>query len=284
MGEPVAFRVSALDGYPLAGQRFATRQIQARIVVAGATGVPQGFYRRFAAYAAERGFEVITFDYRGIGDSAPADLRNFTMDYRDWARLDLAGVLNHVSGHVSGDVPLHLVAHSFGGQTLGLLPDPSLVTSMHALGTGSGWRGWMPRVERLRVAFLWNLFGPIVVRRSGYLAWNRFGLGEDLPLDVYRQWKHWCRFPAYWFDDPDVGPEMSALFARVSTPITATNAVDDRWSSPAARDAFFRHYVNAPLTVREIRPGDIGQPEIGHMGYFRKGSEPLWESVLAPLG
>lgn len=272
--------VHAADGYPVATRYFEADGARARIVVAGATGVPQGFYRNFATHAAARGFDVITLDYRGVGDSAPATLRGFRMDYRDWARLDMASVLQHASG----DLPLHLVSHSYGGHALGLLPDPSIVTTMHAYGTGSGWMGWMPRSERLRVAFLWNVMGPTIVGTQGYLAWKRFGLGEDLPVDVYRQWKRWCRYPGYWFDDPEIGQEMQGLFARVTVPITAINSVDDRWSSPAARDAFFSHYTNADLTVRDLRPAELGQSSIGHMGYFRRGSEPLWDELLDGLG
>jgi predicted alpha/beta hydrolase len=279
MGEPISVRVTASDGYPLRAHRFPAAGPRARIVMAGATGVPQRFYRRFAEHAAARGYDVTTFDYRGIGESAPASLRGFRMDYRDWARLDLASVFDCGPG----DLPVHLIAHSFGGHALGLLPDPGVVTSMHALGSGSGWRGWMPRAEQLRVALLWNVFGPIIVSFHGYLAWKRFGLGEDLPIDVYRQWKRWCRFPGYWFDDPEVGEEMSALFARVRAPITAINSIDDRWSSPAARNAFYQHYVNAAVTMRDIRPADIGQSTIGHMGYFRQGSEPLWDALLDDL-
>lgn len=284
MGEAISYAVTASDGYALGAYRYPASRwpddgARARIIVAGATGVPQRFYRRFAEHAAARGYEVITFDYRGIAASAPATLRGFRMDYRDWARIDLASVLHCLPA----DLPVHLMAHSFGGHALGLLPDPGIVTSMHALGSGSGWRGWMPRTEQVRVAFLWNAFGPVIVGTHGYLAWKRFGLGEDLPIDVYRQWKHWCRFPGYWFEDPQVGAEMSRLFARVRVPITAINSVDDRWGSPAARDAFYRHYVNADVTTRDLRPSDIGQVAIGHMGYFRQGSEPLWDSLLDDL-
>lgn len=66
--------------------------------------------------------------------------------------------------------------------------------------------------------------------------------------------------------------------------IDRLGSVDDRWSTPAARDAFYRHYVNADLTTRDLRPADVGQKSIGHMGYFRKGSEPLWDSLLEGLG
>jgi predicted alpha/beta hydrolase len=274
------FTVHALDGYPLATRRWSVPDPRAVLVVAGATGVPQGFYRAFAERAAVRGYDVVTFDYRGIGESAPATLRGFRMDYRDWGRLDLAGVLEDTA---DDDLPIHLVSHSYGGQALGLLPDPSMVRSMHAYGSGSGWHGWMPKAERGRVAFLWNVLGPLVVRTYGYLAWSRFGMGEDLPVDVYHQWKHWCRFPAYWFDDPEVAEEMRDLYARIEVPITAVNSVDDPWITPAARDAFFTGYSRAPLTPRDLHPADIGRSSIGHMGYFRRGSERLWDELLGTL-
>lgn len=273
--------IRALDGYALAARRYSTSGTpRANLVLAGATGVPQGFYRAFAEHAASRGYEVVTFDYRGIAESAPATLRGFRMDYRDWGRLDLAGVLAEVA---TDGVPIHLVGHSFGGQALGLVPDPALVRSMHAYGTGSGWHGWMPPLERVRARFLWGLVGPAVVGAFGYLAWSRLGMGEDLPLDVYRQWKRWCRFPAYWFDDPADGEELRRLFARVTVPITAVNSTDDPWIPPASRDAFLPAYSRAPRTTRDLDPREIGRDGVGHMGYFRRGSEQLWDELLADL-
>ena len=84
-------KIKALDGYTLSGRRYSGQVVCGRIVLAGATGVPQGFYRYFAEAAVSRGFEVITFDSRGIGESAPKSLRGFEMNYLDWAQLDLAG-------------------------------------------------------------------------------------------------------------------------------------------------------------------------------------------------
>ena len=39
--------------------------------MAGATAVPQKFYRRFAEFARQQGYDTLTLDYRGIGQSAP---------------------------------------------------------------------------------------------------------------------------------------------------------------------------------------------------------------------
>jgi predicted alpha/beta hydrolase len=276
-----ASTLSATDGHQLALRRFGGGpEPVGRIVVAGATGVPQGFYRRFAEHAAGRGFDVVTFDYRGIGASAPANLRGFRMDYRDWGRLDLAAVVTEVAD--SGDV--FLVGHSYGGQALGLLPDPSPVRAAYVLGSGSGWTGWMPRLERVRVRLLWGVVGPVVTRWAGYLAWSRLGMGEDLPLDVYRQWKRWCRYPHYFFDDPLVREEIQESFDRVRTPIVAANSVDDPWIPPAARDAFMVGYRNAAVTPVDLEPYELGLKTLGHMGYFRQGAEPLWDKVLDVFG
>ena len=267
---------AALDGYTISGRRYTPEKAKGRIVVASATGVPQGFYQKFAQRAVSRGFEVITFDYRGIGESAPKSLRGFQVDYRDWARLDLAGVLQSQPN----DLGIHLVGHSYGGHAFGVLPDLSKVKSLHTFATGAGWHGWMPKSEQIRVKFLWNVVGPIVTRSSGYLAWKRFGLGENLPLGIYRQWKYWCGFPNYWFDDPTEGIQMQSLFARVQVPITALNAIDDKWATPASGDAFMKHYINSDLKLIDLNPAELQLKSIGHMGYFRRGSEALWDRVF----
>ena len=59
-------QLQAADGYKLAATHFAATGDQF-IVMAGATAVPRGFYKRFAEFAQARGINVITTDYRGIG-------------------------------------------------------------------------------------------------------------------------------------------------------------------------------------------------------------------------
>jgi predicted alpha/beta hydrolase len=105
------------------------------------------------------------------------------------------------------------------------------------------------------------------------------GLGEDLPLDVYREWRHWCQFPRYFFDDPDL-PGLADEFARVTIPIVAANATDDAWAPAASRDAFMAGYRSASVRAVDIDPAAFGLPGIGHMGYFRANAEPLWRQVI----
>lgn len=268
---------AANDGYRLSGRKFAASgPPKGQLIVASATGVPQGFYRSFAQYASGRGFTTLTFDYRGIGDSKPATLKGFRIDYLDWARLDLAAAVSAMHSNV---LPLFIVGHSFGGHAFGLLPNYEKVDRLYTFGTGAGWHGWMPFGERLKVLLMWRVIGPLITGVKGYLAWKKLGFGEDLPLGVYTQWKRWCRFPRYFFDDP-LTQDLASLFERVRTPIIAANSLDDLWALPRSRDAFVSGYKNASIERVDLNPEAFGMSAIGHMGYFRPNAQALWKVVI----
>lgn len=270
--------LTAVDGFVLSAQRYPARvPVVGQIIVAGATGVPQGFYRRFAEHASAKGFTTLTIDYRGIGRSRPASLVGFEMNYLDWATQDLAAAVNAMAREPT---PLFMVGHSFGGHAFGLLPNHARVSRFYTFATGAGWHGWMPPLERARVLALWRVVGPLIVRRKGYLAWSALGMGEDLPRNVFLQWRHWCRYPQYFFDDPAMS-HLAEQFAAVRTPIIAANAVDDRWAPPRSRDAFMAAYRNANWRGIDINPNARRTGPIGHMGYFRPRAMQLWDDVLS---
>ena len=275
MSEAQSITLTTADGYRLGATCYpAMGPLRGRIIVASATAVPQGFYRRFAEHARRRGYESLTFDYRGIGQSRPSSLKGFRMDLLDWARQDLAAAVDAMP---EDGVPLFVAGHSYAGHAFGLLPNHAKVAGFHVSGTGAGWHGWMPIGERIKVLALWTVLGP-VTSWKGYSPWRALGMGEDIPEDAFRQWRHWCRFPHYFFDDPAMRG-IEASYAKVTTPIIAANALDDLWAAPASRDAFVKAYCNAPLTKRDLDPRSLGRP-IGHMGYFRHGAEPLWDEML----
>ncbi|MFN5699487.1 MAG: alpha/beta fold hydrolase [Betaproteobacteria bacterium] len=275
---PSALTLQAADGYALQALRYPARGPRVgHLLVAGATGVPQRHYRRFAEFAAERGLEVWTLDYRGIGLSKPPSLRGFRMDYRDWARLDLAALVDWVSAY--GTEPLYMVGHSYGGHAFGQLPNNHRISRFATFATGAGWSGWMSPGERLRVTIMWRVLGPLIVKAKGYLAWSLLGMGEDLPRDVFYQWRRWCQWPRYFFDDPEQAHLIDA-FAQVRCPIRAVNASDDAWAPPASRDAFMSAYSAAPLELITLEPSSLGMRAIGHMGYFRPQASALWGQTL----
>ena len=268
----------AQDGYRLGATLYRTRGKEiARIVVGSATGVPQGLYRRFAEFANAHGYTVLTMDYRGVGASRPSSLKGFEMRFLDWATLDLAEAVDHLADDAT---PLYLVGHSFGGHALGLLPNHQRLAGAYLFGVGAGWHGWMPQPERTRIWLAWNVLLPMLTRWKGYMPWKLLGAGEDLPMGVYRDWRRWCGFPHYFFDDPAMS-HIAEVYARVRTPIVAANATDDLWATPRSRDAFVSGYRQAPVERRDVDAKKEGIGKLGHMGYFRQHAQPLWAEALA---
>lgn len=275
----------AADDAPIVAVRRApSGSPRAHVVVAGAIGVPQDFYRRFADHAVSRGHATWTLDYRGVGRSAPprgpSALRRMRADLLDWGRLDLGAVVEEASAAArAAGVPLWVVGHSFGGLALAMLPAPSRVQAAYAFGTGAGWHGWMPAGERPRVLAMWHLVMPALTRAFGYAPWRMFG-AADLPLGVYRQWKRWCSRPGYVFDDPEDGPRLQAGAARLRMPLAMASAHDDRWSPPASRDALLAAWGTSAVERVDIDPRRLAAGAIGHMGYFRSTGRPLWDDAL----
>ena len=249
MTTPLQITLHTKDGYLLAATHYPAPGDQF-IVIASATGVPRGFYRRFAEFAQARGVNVVTTDYRGIGDSKPATLKGFDMQYADWSTLDLAAAVDYAATRGKA---------------------------------GAGWHGWMPRPERYRVWAMWHMLGPIGTRMYGYHPMSKFGGGEDLPMGVYRDWKRWCALPHYFFDDPEA-KVITDKFAEVRIPIGAAVSTDDLWAPPASRDAFFKGYANAAVDAIDLQPEGLGVKQVGHMGYFRpQAGALLWPQILAWL-
>lgn len=274
--------LTAADGYPLAATAYPSQAGSSDqwIVFGSATAVPRQFYRRFAQYAASRGVNVITLDYRGIGGSRPAGgLRGFMPDYVDWSRQDLAAAVDWASSRG----PVWLVGHSLAGHGIGQLPDPNVLRAAYVCAAGAGWHGYMPRAEQRKVWFMWNVVGPVATRLLGYQPMKAMGIGEDIPVSIYQQWKRWCQYPHYFFDDPEA-KDLIKPYADVRIPIAAANSTDDLWALPASRDAFFKGYTSAAVEAITFTPGDLGVQEVGHMGYYRAAAGlRLWPQILGWL-
>lgn len=267
----------AQDGYLLTGYHYSPlNPSKAKIILCSATGVPQPFYRRFCEYVVQFGYEILSFDYRGIAESAPEKMKGFEMQYLDWGILDLTGAIDFFSENTKD---LFLVGHSFGGQALGLCSNHQKVKAMYCFGTGAGWAGYMPFKEKFKVSVMWNIVFPPLIAVKGYLPWSKFNMGADLPLGVYVQWKKWCKSPKYFFADPDL-TSLVEQYARVKTKIYAVSALDDDWALPNSRHAFMQHYQNADIHYIDITASQYGMKKIGHMGYFKKGSENIWDFII----
>jgi predicted alpha/beta hydrolase len=189
--------VPARDGYPLAVRRYpGGRRV---VVVNSATAVPQQFYRAYAQRLVAAGYTVLTYDYRGVGDSRPASLRGFEGSTTDWGLLDMAAVVDVATDLAGG--PVSLVSHSVGGQLAGLLDRPDAVRSMLSVSSQSGYWRLQGGGQKAAVALHVHLTLPVLARVFGYVPWSRFSAAEDLPREAALQWARWCRHPRYLLGD-----------------------------------------------------------------------------------
>src|SRR5918999_3011041 len=126
--------IPATDAFPLAATEFGDPARAERVVlVAPATGVKRKLYRPFAEFLAGEGFAVVTWDWRGTGDSRPASLRGFDATMRDWGERDLAGIIEWATVRYP-TARLTAVGHSYGGQSIGLAPHRDRVRALVTVG------------------------------------------------------------------------------------------------------------------------------------------------------
>jgi len=88
------------------------------VIINPATSVRCLYYFRFAVYLFERGFDVIVYDYRSIGESRPETLRGFDACWIHWGRLDFGAVLRYADRSFPVQ-HIYVVAHCAGGFVLG---------------------------------------------------------------------------------------------------------------------------------------------------------------------
>jgi len=267
--------IPAKDGFALAATIYQAGSDV--VIINAATAVPRQFYNRFATFLNQQGFTVITYDYRGIGESKPATLRGFKAEMNDWGMLDMQGVLDWTVAEFN-PTSLFIIGHSSGGQQMGLITDSSRINAMVTLSAQSGyWRlqgGRQPVVVWLLV----YLIIPLLTGVFGYFPWSKFGKAEDLPKGVAQEWARWCRDPLYLLGDRDLPTQR---FQQFSAPVLAYSIDDDDWGTAKSVQTLMSAYPDVAYT--HIMPADYGLKSLGHFGYFRSQSEPIWHETVAWL-
>jgi predicted alpha/beta hydrolase len=271
MSDATDLRIPASDGFALAATRYGPPSPARVVLISPATGVRRRLYDGYARFLADEGFGVLTWDWRGTGDSRPRTLRGFDAAMRGhWAERDLAGVIDWAAAEHPG-AKLLAVGHSFGGQGIGLAPNAGRLSALILVAAQSGyWRLW-PGASKYRYALLWYALMPALTRALGYFPARRLGIGEDLPKGVALEWARWCRSPAYLGDWRG--------HAALDVPLLALGFSDDPYAPEPAVRALVERYGSRQKTHRHVRPADVGAQHIGHFGFFRPGVPALWRDT-----
>ena len=274
--------ICTADGTPIVLRSFEPDgRLHGSVVIGGAMGVRQDYYRSFAEWLAGQGWRVTTFDYRGSGASMPrGGLRGFKADLFDWAS-DYQTAIDHAHAALPGQ-PLYLLGHSLGAQLPGLLDHPHKVSGLLSVAAGSGyWRENAPPLKRV-VPYFWFILVPLATRLFGYFPGRKLRKVGDLPARVILQWRKWCLNARY-----SVGAEGEGVrqrYANVRFPVTAISIADDELMTLRGTHSLVGLYENARSEVVRVTPADLGVRRLGHFGPFRREHESqLWPRLAGWL-
>ncbi|MEQ1439294.1 alpha/beta fold hydrolase [Fontimonas sp. SYSU GA230001] len=268
--------LAADDGHPLAATLYEPPGAIAAVQINSATGAPRRYYAPYARFLAGQGFAVLSYDYRGIGDSRWHAAAPEQVTMRRWGTIDYASALQWLHARYPR-LPLLSVGHSVGGQLLGLAPNNHLIRAALSIAAQSGyWRHWPATLQPLMVG-LWHLAIPAAVALTGHLPAALMDV--ELPGGVAREWARWGRHREFFVDER--GRSLRAGFERYRGRLLMVSIADDRfYAPPRAVTALSGYFRNADIELRTLDPCELGIDEIGHFGFFRsRMPRTVWQQT-----
>ena len=265
------FEVICTDGVPLRGILLIPEKPKAIVQFNGGTAAKKEFYLPFLEYLTEQQYLCCLWDYRGSGASAPRDLSKCDYTFRDYGTKDMPAIKQYLLDLFPG-LPLLVFAHSVGGQQVGVMPDLKGIVGMVGFAVSTGYHRYMPLGYRLQALFFFYVFTPISIALTGYLSAKRFGIMEDLPREVVREWRAWCWKKNYFFDPKFYGKSIpKGHFSSLPFPVKIFWSTDDPISNARSVPTFWSH-IKSPYGIQfqKIIPTDYQEKNIGHFGFFKK--------------
>ncbi|MGK0288954.1 MAG: putative alpha/beta hydrolase [bacterium] len=245
------------------------------VIIASATGVKRKYYDSYARFLSSSGFDVVTFDYRGIGDSLRGHAKDCLSRMTEWGEKDLEGIIRWVKEHYP-EKKLYGILHSVGGQILGLAESSDQFDAVIMVASQHGyWKNWKG-IRRKSWAFMMSHIAlPAVTHTFSYFPAEMLGFGENLPPNIAQEWSKWCRSPDYLYDHCSI--KTLDRYKNLKFPARVYSFSDDHFAPKKAVGKLLELYDKIEEDWTHIRPKELGTKSIGHFGFFReKFRDGLW--------
>ena len=268
--------ISCKDGYTLSGRFYATalsKQKKYPVLICPATGITQHFYQDFAQWLTTQGYDVLSFDFRGIGRSLHGPLKDSQASIVNWGQLDIPAAIDALLCKSQADQVL-LLGHSAGGQLLGITPNDQKVAKLIAVSGSTGHIKGLTGKTKILAPIMFKLIFPVARITAGYGPTQAIGMGENLPKDVAKQWAQFCSQPGYAINA--IGKTVFEDYhAKVNCPISVLWSSDDEIATrPNVKD-LLRLYPNAKTEMIELKPQSYQHKAICHKLMFKKSHQNL---------
>jgi len=266
-------------GHSLLMTRFSgSENIRKTIIISSATGVLQGYYRKFASNFASIGYTVYTFDYYGIGKSGGKidELKNNATDLKSWGSVDQAAVVAYAKNQ-KPDYEITLLTHSVGGQLLGFNPNYEQIDKIVLVASQTGYWKYFKGWHNLKMWLLWYVIIPILTPIFGYFPAKVLGLFENLPKNMVYEWAKWGRqkdYLMYFHNDQEY------FFDKIRVPLLSFSFPKDHFAPKATVDWLTDQFKNAKVQREHYIPSNDKLHRLKHFGFFKEEfKNTLWKKT-----
>lgn len=181
------------------------------------------------------------------------------------------------------DTNYHLIGHSAGGQLVGLMPNAHQLSSIYNYACSSGCLRNMHMPYFAKAQFFMNIFIPLSNLLLGYTKSQLMGMGEPLPKAAAQQWRQWCNGQGYIKTAFDTTVH-SHYYDELEIPSMWVNSTDDDIANNDNVADMISVYSKMKAQTLTLNPKDHNLSEIGHMRFFSRKSQSLWQHTLDWLG
>jgi predicted alpha/beta hydrolase len=271
-------KILMTEGYNLSANLFLPESPKAVILVGSALGIGQYFYFGIANYLSEQGFAVITHDYRGIGESAPAKLfRKFDAGFVQLGK-DFDQVFEFANTRFPF-LPKQLLGHSLGGIIPMFAKNIKKCSAAFLVGSQTAYYKDFgnSKSQFIKTTLAWHIVIPFLTQLFGYFPAKNLNLkSENIPFKlIFDIQKRRNSIEATDFLTK-IGVDSQHL--KLKCPVFAVTMSDDAICTPSAMKRLLTDFKNADINYAVIDNNPIGK--VGHAGFFkRKYEENLWSKV-----
>lgn len=273
---------TASDDYVLSAHLFEPERSNGKfLLVNSATGVKQQVYFSFASFFAERGFTVLTYDYRGIGESKPHKMKGFEANMRIWGSRDYKAVTDFIKNKYP-DFEKYVLGHSVGALILGMNEDSQMFQKLIFTATQKAYVGNLNLKTKIESYAGFGLLMPLSTTFLGYFPAQWFGLGESLPKGSAYDWRTLILNKKSTNKLLESTPDFSKNLTQETLILQME---DDSWVTYKGIQALLDEtYPNLKPAIREVKISESEAGKIGHINFFRSYNRKLWTIILNEIG
>lgn len=231
-----------------------------------AMGVRASYYELFAKSLCKEGFNVITADYRGQGNSSVRASGNVDYGYEEIIG-DVKELIEHTDTWFPETKKI-IIGHSLGGQI------GSLFESRYAKASGlilitacsvyyKGWEKW----DRMKIRFAANIFYPLS-KIIGHFPGNKIGFGGREARTLIKDWSYNARCGEYKISNTNYQYETS--LRQMNTQVLCIS-IDNDWlaSKQAVKNLYDKFHSGSSIVHLHVTSDESRIASLNHFSWAK---------------